>query len=662
MRPSGGASALGRREALAVPGTSTRGEAAPQADTHFDWAIVGWYAQLLVHAARRHTRLFLALWLGVVVASLALAALFPKTYEVQATFLIQRPPGLSSGSSDVDTQTKQAVQVVLRRDNLLALIRQTDFLTNWPLHRAPLLRVKDWLWARLFKTPTEEEKVDGFVGLLEKQLWVTPGEGTGTVTMGVHLSDPQLALTVVQTALQNFLDARHIAEITSIGEVISILEGRTSAAHEAVDGSLRDLQKLRTVRAKRLGRDIRHISAPAVASLPDPETEQLLVQVKSKRLAIADLEDFQRRRISELEGRLQQLRVTYSETHPAVAGAEEGLEKARVESPQVGALRRELAPLEAELKQRGFDATAALSTGATRELALQKTLQSEDPLEEQDPDIDFAKSQVRHAVARYNDMLDRTAAVRLEQDRAGAAFKYRYVVLWPPQKPLGPYRPKPVQIFFASLLAGLLLAFLGVAYVDLSSKTLVERWQLEAPLGLELLGRLSPAELQTPAAPPKDGAAGAETAASLDKPVLIPSGAIAALWRSLMGRGWTTLAVVSPDDGATAFRLAQLLVAAAGEHQRPVLKAVSFLELTLTRAGTVSQALAAGNFTEAGERMRFVVATATPAQNPAALTILKVSDAAVLLLQLGHSSLTDTEATLGLLGQAKVLGAVLLEG
>jgi hypothetical protein len=643
-----------------VAGPSARAEAAPPADTRFDWAIVGWYALLLVHAARRHLRLFLALWLGVILTSLALASLFPKTYEVQTTFLIQRPPGLSSGSSDVDTQTKQAVQVVLRRDNLLALIQQTDFLTNWPLHRAPLLRVKDFLWARLFRTPTEAEKVDGFVGLLEKQLWVTPGEGPGTVTIGVHLSDPQLALALVQRALENFLAARHTTEITSIGEVIFILETRTSAAHEALDQSLRDLQKLRTTRAKRLGRDVRHVVVPAVASLPDPETEALLVQVKSKRLAIADLEDFQRRHLAELESRLQQLRGTYSETHPAVASVEETLQAAKAESPQVAALRRELAPLEAELKQRGFDATAALSTGSTRELALQKTLQSEDPLEDQDPDIDFAKSQVRHAVSHYNDMLDRTAAVRLEQDRAGAAFKYRYVVLWPPQKPLGPYRPKPVQVFFASLLAGLLLALFGVAYVDISSQKLVEPWQVEKPLGQELLAVLSPTELQSPAA---DGPASGAAASQEDKAVAaVPSPALIALWRGLMGRGWTTLAVVSPDDGAAAYRLAQLLVAAAGEHQRPVLKAVSFLELTLTRAGTVSLALAAGNFTESGERMRFVVATASPANNPAALSILKVCDAAVLLLQQGRSDLKDAEVTLGLVGQEKLLGAILLEG
>ncbi|MGO8971303.1 MAG: hypothetical protein ACLQDQ_17245 [Myxococcaceae bacterium] len=650
MRPIANARLLGTRAPPFGRGASARAEQALAAGaTHYDWAVFGFYVQLVLHAARRHTRLFLLLWLGVVVASMGLTSLLPKTYEVQTTLQVQRPAGLS-GANDSDTQTKQAVQAVLRRDNLVALLQQTDFLKSWPLHRAPVLRVKDFLWAHLFKAPTEEEKIDGFVGMLEKQLWVTPGEGT--VTIGVQLSDPQLALHLVESSLQNFLDARHTAEISSIGEVISILEARTASAHEALEESLKELQKLRTARAVKLGLNVRRVSVPAMATLPDPETEQLLVQVKSKRLAIADLDDFHRRHVEELENRLAQLRTTYSDTHPAVADAQEALDAARPESTQVVALRQELAPLEAELKQRGFDANAALSASTTRELALQRTLQADDPQEDQDPGIDFAKSQARHALTHYNDLLDRTAAARLEQDRAGAAFKYRYVVLWPPQRPLGPFRPKPLEIFLASLLAGLLLSLLGVTFVDVSSQKLLEPWQLERPLGLPLLGTLSTRELIAPVRDKREVARPPEE-------ILVPSAAVNALWRSLMVKPWTTLAVVSPEDGARAWRLAQLLVAAAGKPQRPVLKAVNFVDLTLLRAASVAQALAVGNFTGTGERMRFVVATASPLQNPAALSVLAVCDASVLVLELGTSLLPDAEATLGLLSAEQPLGAVL---
>jgi len=649
MRRSTGASALRQRAPPVRVGTTPRpsgDEPAPVAN--FDWAIVGFYALLIVHSVRRHLLLLALLWLGVVLVSMGLMALLPKTYEVQTTLQVLRPTGLSSGASDVDSQTKQAAQAVLRRDNLIDLLHQTDFVQHWPLHRAPLLRLKDFLWAHLFKKPTEEEQLDGFVGLLEKQLWVTPGDGT--VTIGIHLSDPQLALHLVEAALQNFLEARHAAEISSIGEVISILETRTGAAHEALDQSLRQLQDLRTARDAKLGRNMRRVMAPALASLPDPETEQLLVQLKSKRLAIADLEDFHRRRLAELDGRLQELKMRYSDTHPTVLDAQQVLEAARPESVQVVALQHELAPLEAELKSRGFDSDAALRGSTNRDMALQQTLQSDDPREDEDPDIDFAKSQVRHALGHYNDMLDRTAAARLEQDRAGAAFKYRYVVLWPAQKPLGPYRPKPLEILAASLVAGLLFSVLGVTLLDLSSKKLVEPWQVEVALGLPTLGTLRAMELlrarDGPTAP-----------APAEQPP--PSPEVSALWRDLMVRPWTTLAVVSTDDGNLAWRLVRLLVAAAGEQQRPVLKAVNLLELDVNRVGTIAQALSTGNFSVGGDRMRFVVALPSPVADPVALSILTICDAVALLLELGRSKLPDAATSTTLIGAERVLGAVL---
>jgi hypothetical protein len=650
MRRSASASALSPRDAPDGSAAALhRSDLPALSEFSFDWAIVGWYALLVVHAVRRHPARFFLLWFGVVGASLGFMALLPKTYEVQTTLQVLRPAGLSSSSSEADTQTKQAALSVIRRDNLVAMLRQTDFMKNWPLHRAPLLKVKDALWARLFKAPTEAEKLDGFVGLLEKQLWVTPGDGT--VTIGIHLSDSQLALTLVESALQNFLEARHSAEISSIGEVISILETRTGQAHEALDQSLRQLQDLRTARAARLGRSVRRGEAPALATLPDPETEQLMVQLKTKKLAIADLEDFHRRHVSDLEARLEEMRTRYSETHPAVADAQMALEAAQPESPQVAALRNELMPIEAELKSRGFDSDAALRNNPNRDMALQQTLEADDPHEDDDPEIDFAKSEVRHALGHYNDMLDRTAAARLEQDRAGAAFKYRYVVLWPAQKPLGPYSPKPLAVLAASLVAGLVLAVLGVAFVDVSSKKLVEPWQVEHTVGLPTLANLSLAEL----AHARDGPASAEPPADS----LLPSAEVVELWRLLRVRPWTTLAVVSPDDGALAWRLVQLLAAAAGEAQQPVLKAVNLLEVSANRAGTVSHALAAGNFAESGERMRFMVAAPGPVANPVALSVLSVCDSVVLLLELNRSLLPVATTSATLANRERVLGAVL---
>ena len=459
----------------------------------FDWAVVGGYVLLVLHSIRRHRRILVAVWAGVVGLSVALMALLPKTYEVAATLQAQRAPVLSSLGGGVppqaDTPTKQAAATVMQHDNLVSLVQQTDLPKAWPANRAPMLRLKDAIWARLFKPPTEADQIEGFVGLLEKRLWVDTQEGT--VTIGIRFPDPQLAFLLVEGALDNFLEARHAAEITSIGEEISVLESRAESVHESLLQSLEALQKLRAARDQKLGRRIRAPVTPLLAPPVDQRSSQLLAEVESKRRAISDLEDFRRRRIAELETRLEELKALYSENHPTVQDTRQTLETVRHESPQVQALQRELAPLETELRQRGLLTDVPLKANRARQAMLQAAaLETVNPGEAEDPDIEYAKSQLRHAVARYNGLLDRIEAARLEEDTAQAAFKYRYTIIRPAQRPKGPIAPKATLVVVASLLSGFFLAVLGTTLVDLSSRKIVEPWQVERALGVELLGKV----------------------------------------------------------------------------------------------------------------------------------------------------------------------------
>ncbi len=439
-------------------------------------------------------------------------------------------------------------------------------------------------------------------------------------------------------ALENFLDARRTTEVASIGEVIFILETRTSAAHEALDSSLRDLQKLRTARAKRLGHDVRHVVVPAVASLPDPETEQLLVQVKSKRLAIADLEDFQRRHLAELESRLQQLRVTYSDTHPAVVSVEETLQAARRSPPRwrpcAGSSRRSRRSSSSAASTPPRRSTPAPPASwpcgrrwsrRTRWRTRTRTSTSPSP---------------RCATPSRTTTTCWTGrpAVRLEQDRAGAAFKYRYVVLWPPQKPLGPYRPKPVQDLLRQHAGrpppGLLRRQLRRPLQSESGGT----WQLETPLGLALLGRTVPGRNCQPRPRHQTGrrhrpSYGRRKArrwplslSGRRRAVAQPDGA----WVDDAGRGVSGRRGHRLPAGAASRRRRRRTPAARPEGGQLPGPDADPRRHRLPGAGR-------RQLQRAGERMRFVVATASPAKNPAALSILKVCDAAVLLLQQGRS-------------------------
>ena len=78
------------------------------------------------------------------------------------------------------------------------------------------------------------------VGFLEKRLTVDTGEST--VTIAIDWPDAQLAYRLVDTALQNFLEQRHAAEVSTIAETISILEGHASNLREAIDAAMEDLE------------------------------------------------------------------------------------------------------------------------------------------------------------------------------------------------------------------------------------------------------------------------------------------------------------------------------------------------------------------------------------------------------------------------------------
>jgi uncharacterized protein involved in exopolysaccharide biosynthesis len=459
----------------------------------FDWALIGSYATFVLHSIGRHKWLFAAVWFGIIGLSVALMKSMPKTYRVQATLQAQRNtvmPALSNPGraipSDADTPTRQAAETVQRYDNIVTLIQQTDLLREWPLRRAPLLRVKDYIWRKLFPAPTRDEQIVGFAYYLRDKLWVATGEGT--VTIGVEFPDGELAYRLVDAAVENFLEARHAADVSSISEAITILEARAEQARQALEGSVQQLQAMREEHggrpAKRARKPAPEVRAPAV---PDQEASRLVVAAQSKRRAIADLEEFRRRRVTELQTKLQEQRAIYSENHPIVVDIQQSLAAVQKESPQVAALKAELAGLESELKTKGIAGDAAEIRGPTRVAIPSERL---DARAEDDPQTEYLREQINFALSKYNSFLDRIEGARLELDSARAAFKYRYSIVLPAQRPRYANKPNPTLVLGASLVAGFALALLSTALVDLRSRKLLESWQVERALKIPLIAEV----------------------------------------------------------------------------------------------------------------------------------------------------------------------------
>jgi len=196
----------------------------------------------------------------------------------------------------------------------------------------------------------------------------------------------------------------------------------------------------------------------------------------AKRRALADLEEYRRRHMLELQTKLAEQRAVFSESHPAIMDLTQSIESLRRESPQLIALRQEEADLRQQLA-RISDGTEAASAAT---LAIPPDLFRD---RGEDSTVEYERAQLRFAVQQHAHLRERIDAGRIDLDTARAAFKYRYSVVFPAQIPRGPIKPKASLVMFASLVAGLLLALFATTAADVRTGLVLEHWQLRDLLG-----------------------------------------------------------------------------------------------------------------------------------------------------------------------------------
>ncbi len=442
----------------------------------FDWARAGRYVLFSLGSVRRRPGLFLVVAAGTVLLASAALAVLPKTYEVESRLLAQRSPVLSVradvGQSD---PTRAAAELIVGTDNLHAIIVQTNLLEEWRRRRLPILRLKDWLMQHIAGPPRRDDLLDSLTGLLQKNLvvWTTPD---GTVAIRLRWPDGLMAYRLVDAAEQSFLEKRHVLEVSTIAEQISILEAHAARLKEQVEKEVADLQRLRDASTPER---LRQAPRPAPLRLIDPEVMNLRVLLDAKRRAISDLEELQRRHLLELQTRLAEQRTAYSESHPSVVGLQQSIESLQTESPQLTALRQE----EAELRRKLAKYPDGPSGAVTGMPNVPAELFRADIGGDEDSSVEYARAQLRFAVGQHAAIRERITAARIDLDTAQAAFKYRYSVVIPPEIPRGPIRPRAARVMLAAVVAGLLLALFATTVADLRAGVVLEQWQVEDLIG-----------------------------------------------------------------------------------------------------------------------------------------------------------------------------------
>ncbi len=490
-----------------------RGEGEGESAELFDYALLKAWAGFVVRGIRRHRVVSAVAFVLVAAAGVAVTMTFPRQYHVEAKLLANRTQlirALGNPRSGVQSEdpTRAAQEQIFARDNLVSLVKQTNLVQGWEATRHPLLRVKDRLSAAINGPMSDEDKLDAMVGTLEKKLKVHTD--AMTVTIGIDWPDAMLAYQLVEAAQQNFLETRHVTEMSAISEALSILEVHASQVQKSVDEALSELERVREARRK----GGRPAAAPpqdapseVMPQRPEPTasqlaTEQELAQIRfliqAKRRAIADLEDFRARRLSELSAQLAEQKVEYADQHPVVLDTRQRIASLQQDSPQLLTLRADEHELIAEYKRKGgLDPDAlveprrprlaprsAPAAAGTAQPALSQAELADDPV------VDHARNNLRMATAKYEELVMRIDAAKIELDTARAAFKYRYSVVRPAALPKRAAKPDVQLMLAASFVAALVLALVAGAALDLWRGRVVESWQVERALGLKVLGEV----------------------------------------------------------------------------------------------------------------------------------------------------------------------------
>src|SRR5438094_2779722 len=379
--------------------------------------------RLALASAQRHARLIAAFFLLGVGGSIGYLVICTPKYRVETTVLTQRAQALPSPirSTVQDDPTHSANELVHRRENVLALIQQANLYS--PAAGPPVGETRPPLLARFVGLVSDEsadrDPLDGLVKRLDKALVVTTNDAT--ITISIDWPDPSQAYHLVETATENFLETRHIQEITAIDEVVSMLKGRAAALRDQLDRVTEEAQ--RQGARQETGSSPAQTSVAATTQSGGVETVRRMAMVESKERAIQDVEELRRRQLADLQAQLDQRRAVFTDAYPAVIALRQDIEALSHDSPQIVKLRGEHQKLQQE-----YLARLARRRSVPPSTRPRMSQQTGSIGVEQNEAVRDARFQYQQVVARLN-------SAQLELDAARVAFKYRYSVIWPAEVP-----------------------------------------------------------------------------------------------------------------------------------------------------------------------------------------------------------------------------------
>jgi uncharacterized protein involved in exopolysaccharide biosynthesis len=460
-------------------------------------------------AARRHAALGAGIGAVIAVVGIVVSLILPAAYESSGKILVTQNAAVTdtlsnpSGTNPAVDPMRGVTEIVMRKENLEGIVRETNMIEQWAATRSAVYRLKDSLQATLFGPLTEADKMKALVAMLENQLVVRP-EDTVSIRIRAMWRDPQMAFAIAKLAQKKFLDARGNQEKAPITAAIDILEDELKKAAEDIEPEFANvghaLQKARapekipvlpspSASAPPVMQYVRPQAAPRPAG-PNPTLSAKLAEIRQHE---REVQDPWQANLTAARLKLSELKGTYGPMHPSVVQQEARVRELAIEPPTLVNLRQEEHDLLAQIETGSLvgDTSAPGGRWVPRPMGLGAPSSPNAPMMvDENPEVAAARAKLMSAISKYSDVKDRLDAARIKLTTAETAFKFRYVTVADPEIPTKPVKPNRPVLILASIAAGLVAALLAGAVKELLSGRVIEPWQVKQ-IGLPLLAEVS---------------------------------------------------------------------------------------------------------------------------------------------------------------------------
>jgi uncharacterized protein involved in exopolysaccharide biosynthesis len=465
-------------------------------------------------ALRSHRRGALGTAAVGLALTVAAVAVWPRAYASSITLAVKENKILD-GDRDPGS-LRNATEIIVSRENMAEVVKELDMPKRWEQNLSPLGRFKRWLSDNVRGVPSERDKRDILISMVQASVWVQPPAwNESKFTVHAEWPDPKSARDIADAALKGYLRARRVAEISTITEYISILEGHTNQLRDEIQKYATQSKSQREQQFAQLNQATTREApsapgsapAPARVAAPPPRRPQDLSELRAtiaeKQAALKAVQETRQRRMSDAEQTLSGLRTKFTPAHPMVVAAESALLQISADVRQSDALKAEVDALNQELRSKvaadELEAQGGPRVGRIPSSSGTPGAPGVEPLpadimrlmQEGNEDLDPAVSaQFRGAVGKYATLRDRIGTAKVDLDTAEAAFKHRYQIVAPAEMPSKPFKPKVPLLLAGGILASLVLGLVVALLAELRKGRVVERWQVYR-LGVPLLAELN---------------------------------------------------------------------------------------------------------------------------------------------------------------------------